>query len=461
MSVLTESFPSFGFFGVGPRLSIRCGVGETVLALRLSLDAPYPEVLNLDSVVLKGEEPEENLLPRISVCEASSNLLGAAHEPADLLVGRGFHSELTVAPWWEVRFLRPTYVAGITIENRSDHYGFRSRTLRVSYLTSSGHWRNSWAASAWDEMCAVADSLSLLLGDCASRVTTAGSLTRREMLACLATKLLDPDSDRVVDWRRTLALVNLWSEAPMSASEMRIASLFALDAPLTSARELSFLSGVVSSRTELVRLANSVTATALLLGRPGVSLTRHGVGEVISYSAAALEATIVLMRQVIDWLEVHEMEPLICYGTLLGALRSGSVIAGDDDVDVLCRVSASSYEHAELAVEHLSERLAKAGFGVTPIEGSLNIHVDDGHGAYIDLFPFWVQGESAYLHMSYMTIDTVPLQVLLPRGQVHLNGDSWPAPALPEAFLTTRYGSTWRDADPYFEWPWPLSPDQP
>ncbi|SFO94566.1 LicD family protein [Geodermatophilus dictyosporus] len=149
-------------------------------------------------------------------------------------------------------------------------------------------------------------------------------------------------------------------------------------------------------------------------------------------------------------LEEAGLQPFVCYGTLLGAVRDGDLIPHDDDADL---GYLSRQEHpADVVRENLElERVLRArGYSVVRHSGGhLQLVFTDDEGAqdhYIDVFTaFEVEG-CTYLCFQVGAAD-LDLRTL---SEVTLRGRRHPAPAAAERLLAETYGPGWRTPDPSF-----------
>ena len=153
------------------------------------------------------------------------------------------------------------------------------------------------------------------------------------------------------------------------------------------------------------------------------------------------------------------IEIIICYGTLLGAVRNQSFLAHDDDVDLLVLYKnvhsrKEAIEQEKMLCEHFENNNIKVrrkpkGIGFWATDPKTKIQ--------LDMFACWEpeNGRTMLMmeHLEYRTIDT---NILSPPSEVELLGIKFPAPSRSKDFLQERYGKGWETPDPYHEFPWPV-----
>jgi len=167
--------------------------------------------------------------------------------------------------------------------------------------------------------------------------------------------------------------------------------------------------------------------------------------------ASLLDAT----EAVIDALEAAGLEPFIAYGTLLGAVRQGSVLGHDSDADI-GYVSRHTYP-VDVAREsfEVQRRLAGRGWPILRYSGaSFKIHVTEGEvtrgldvfGGFFDSGRLYLLGE---IGVEYRQ------EWMHPRATAMLEDRTMPVPARPEELLRATYGPDWRVPDPAFKFTTP------
>jgi SAM-dependent methyltransferase len=150
------------------------------------------------------------------------------------------------------------------------------------------------------------------------------------------------------------------------------------------------------------------------------------------------------------------VDAFLAFGALLGAVRDGKFIPHDSDADVayLSRhtdpvdVARESFalERVMIRAGYWTWRFSSADFKV--------IVPDPEGGRAIDVFAGFVVEGTFYL-MPEVHAPNFDTGVILPLGEVELEGRQIAAPADPEALLEITYGPHWRIPDPSFKFETP------
>jgi SAM-dependent methyltransferase len=158
------------------------------------------------------------------------------------------------------------------------------------------------------------------------------------------------------------------------------------------------------------------------------------------------ERLLLTVRQLTD------IELFVTGGTLLGPIRDGRIMPGDDDVDF---AYLSRYENpSDVATEsfRLERALVAHGYEVIRLSaGHLQImypgrSVTDKY--YIDIFSYFVC--NGWFYGTFHAREPARDVTLLPLRPLAVNDRVLPGPADPEQLLAAIYGARWRIPDPSF-----------
>ena len=145
-------------------------------------------------------------------------------------------------------------------------------------------------------------------------------------------------------------------------------------------------------------------------------------------------------------------------GTLLGAMRSGTLLPHDDDIDFAFLCEKSHPEDVSLVSFELERQLRSAGYTVVRhSHAHLEIVYFTDEGSidyYIDIFTGYHSADGLY-NQPFALRGTLDRRDLVPTRPIEVAGVSLPGPASPEAWLEYAYGPNWRIPDPSFRWETP------
>jgi hypothetical protein len=159
-------------------------------------------------------------------------------------------------------------------------------------------------------------------------------------------------------------------------------------------------------------------------------------------------------HDVIDILSRLGYQSCICYGTLLGIIRTGTFIAHDDDVDLLylSRATNSDGMFGEMKDIVAAGRI----LGVTLHHTRKHLKViSERTGKEIDAFPALRVGPNKLrLYMEARQLEEIDANKVIPFGTCNYYGTQVACPADPDAVLEARYGTSWRIPDRLYGTPW-------
>ena len=449
-------FPGLGYFGTTGSDSIDIRLDEKIRSIRIFLpETGRPGLLNLTRLELHGRSgllalDEHEVQATQSTVYNDDPRFG----PDNLLSGKGIHTKSEPSPWWQASFVEPVSVSRLRLYNRRDRWGARSRHAVIRIETESRRIDVR-------DPCTAEHAIELLrdcMETCGPVVLESDpAILRRRILVALSERIRAPETALdTLPWRSLLPLVRMWDPCALDEHEMTL-----IGAWLTQCNGLGPLLPMaekLGSPAQILRLQGRINEIAALRGGEHHIITRHGIQR--SYLLSRRDAFLQGATRLIEQLHGMDYQPMLSYGTLLGAVRNQSFIAHDDDLDLLMLCNAQDQAGVTREISEVAEQLRRAGYRVEILlPQSLNMHVrDEAAGVTLDLFPCWrSQPGLVSLHMEKMTLRAIPESIVLPTGVVTLHGHELPAPACPEDFLHARYGEHWRTPDPFFEWPWPLS----
>jgi SAM-dependent methyltransferase len=139
-------------------------------------------------------------------------------------------------------------------------------------------------------------------------------------------------------------------------------------------------------------------------------------------------------------------------GTLLGPVRDGRIMPGDDDVDFAYLSEHDNPSDVVLESLRMERALVDAGYEIVRLSGGhLQLMFPGGAISdrfYIDIFSYFVCNN--WFYGTFHARERASRVTLLPLVPLDVNGRSLPAPAQPEQLLAAIYGAHWRTPDPAF-----------
>jgi len=162
-------------------------------------------------------------------------------------------------------------------------------------------------------------------------------------------------------------------------------------------------------------------------------------------------------RRVLDALvEVCGLDAYLCYGGLLGAVRSGKMIGHDSDVD-LAWLSRFTHPFDIIRESRRAEQTMRDQGWTVARMSAANFKVwaplPNGKRAGVDVFGSFYIGD--HFHITGSLRGKLDRDKIVPFGTIELEGVEFPAPRDLPAFLSYTYGPEWKVPDPAFHFDHP------
>ena len=188
-------------------------------------------------------------------------------------------------------------------------------------------------------------------------------------------------------------------------------------------------------------------------GHPA-ALTKWGrlVQPFATTDRAAIDAYLDQVEHVLDILQdTCGLPAFLSFGSLLGAVREGRVIAHDVDVDLGYLSAFENPVDAIIESFGVERALNEAGIRVTRNSGgfiAMDLKQPDGTTRNLDIFTAMLFDGRLY-QVNDVDVEA-DVTAVLPLQQIDFEGRKFPAPAVPEVFLESAYGPHWRVPNPAF-----------
>jgi SAM-dependent methyltransferase len=268
-----------------------------------------------------------------------------------------------------------------------------------------------------------------------------------------------------------LAGRRIWSFRVSAAQVRRGESYFAIDWPPTVAERLSGHAVfsiekdgetivpptpvAFGSHEGDVTLDDPVTGAPLVVNKWGrIAPTFAGREE--SFVDDLLDEAEKLERLVRTDLGV---DLFVTGGTLLGPVREGRIMPGDDDVDFAYLSAHDNPSDVVLESFRMERALVAAGYEIVRLSGGHLQLMFPGASVsdrfYIDIFTYFVS--NGWFYGTFHARERASRVGLLPLRPIDVNGRRLPGPAEPEELLAAIYGPHWRTPDPAFTFETPPS----
>lgn len=458
-SLIQALLPGLGYFGHTPETALVISINAEIDRLELAIEAPDLEIMNISAIDFFDQAGD--IIPRKDIAVSVLMSTSINEEDCDAIFnafceGRLLHTKREDRPCINVELKKPIKISHISIRNRSDQYGARSRFLVANAFLDGDNvvkYKNMSGEIARSRLNNILKFTGQEIKDFSDKqdfiefVVSARSriLTRLEKV------------ERTFELKEICELLPLYANSVSIGSyHIRLCAVAVMDAwKGRKVVETSFLKrfgAVLSSDFSVFQLKTCIEQ--LIEKRQkriaSVVISRHHIHE--SRLLDQKENFLVAIDRIISILEPAGIQVMLGYGTLLGAVRDGQFMAHDDDVDLIVFDGSKSQADAEAGKGRIVELLKANGENARDL-GFWHLH-SVANGMTVDLFPTWQEGDEFFITMQQLKIRPVPVKKMLPVTKVKLYDRSYPAPADCASFLEDRYGVGWNVPDPYYEWPW-------
>jgi hypothetical protein len=453
-------FPGYGFFGGADPFALNIAINRTVDQVVLSVRAPHPEFLNIEAVEFHA--PDGGIYDRSEIIK--SVLMSSIYDnlPLDecfqqVINGSLVHTEREDEPSIRISFHEATSLGRIVVRNRTDIYGHRSTFLSCTVEANGTSFLCLENSSEATKVAAL-DRISSFAGveiDIKSTTDILDTANRIRM-AVLANLELGGDDFEFLELCRFLPLYNV--SPTLTEFQRTVCATIALkllgDCDLIPLKLIEPIQTVLGS-TEALELVQREASRLMSLwssSQSKVIFSKHGFHR--SVLLEQKEEYLEAMDEAVQLFNDFGVTLMLCYGSLLGAIRDKSFIPHDDDVDFLIYDGSLSREEAIRRSKKIIDSLSDRGYEIWREEaGNFNVSFN---GRALDFFICWLEANKIVLMMENFAYRSINHAIVYPPSEVVLYERTLKAPAKPEAFLEERYGSDWRVPNQFHEWRWKL-----
>lgn len=447
------TIPGLGFFGCTANDALILKINQKIKKIRIEIFEPNKEYLNLKNIEINSFKLYKNPVLK------QSSFYSSKQKPVDLLRNKSIHTEKEVNPFWEVSYPSGMDVDSIKLFNRGDKWAQRSRNLIVSVLNYDNEYvviyKGGSSKEANDLIYYFHETLGVNLSDFYSY----------EKIDYLKKKVSEAIKKNVIRsmsfYKQAIKLVDIWSRDDcLSSHEVTIVSGYLLNQEIETpnVNSIKMFSETLSSVEKLESIQSEMEVLCSANNLQSYGITRHGVQKKNILGLKTHE-NLEHLSKIIDTYKSLDYDIVICYGTLLGAVREGAFLKHDDDIDLMYFSEKKNINDVRLEILSLVTHFENLGYKVKhAVKRRLNIHIENPYtNVKVDVFACWKsEDEKINLHMHKMKIEKIDKDILFPSQLITLEGLSYPAPNDYKKFLLERYGINWHIEDPYYDWPWQL-----
>ncbi len=218
--------------------------------------------------------------------------------------------------------------------------------------------------------------------------------------------------------------------------------------------ELGAVEARFSGATHRTRVADGAGAPLVVnkWGRLGVALETMG--------AETQRLIVARSAELVEWLDARGLRPFVVGGTLLGAVRSGTLLPHDDDADIAYLSAHTAPVDVAVEAFRLGRELVAAGYEIQRHSAThMQLLFRDDAGAllhYIDVFAAFFSADGQ-INQPFHVRGEMQAAQLLPFQSVTIGDTEFPAPADTNHWLTINYDENWRTPIPGYVLETPVS----
>lgn len=466
-ALAARAFPSFGFFGDSRRNALTIPVGQDIDRVVFRIEAPAAEILNIGAIRFFSKDAKEINRSDLTAHVEASSIYGdkpKEHLTACFLGGSQIHTKKEIAPSLTVSFKSPAHISKMVVANRGSEWGVRSMFLCVEAYAGEKllcRWENSDSERRKQRFVNMAEGITQILGQDRDPRHASPETVNLQLRQGLAEVISSGKAQQgKIDWAQAITTLDFYNKNyQLQDEDFTIVAHYILylmgDTSILGTSQLSPFSRVLRTKDVIRKVMQRLNEIApqYRSNEQHFIISKHQINNSVLHSKR--ELFLNGLERVIQQLGEWDLRGILCYGSLLGAVRENDFIAHDDDVDVLYVDHSTTRAEAERGSVALEQRFRAAGYSSWRPSGSLNFNVSKD-GVSVDLFPCWFEGEQIQVMMEKFQYRPIQTNLVLPPGEVELCGRKYPAPAEPAGFLAERYGESWQKPDQFYEWPWQL-----
>lgn len=461
--------PSMGFFGGTWADCLALPYDGTLTRLRVERASENPGFLNLKGILLRKNRRPAVVDDVDLVISQSSERPENNLAPQGVTKLTGIHTLKEVGAWWQVESRGGVLTDQILIFNRPDGMGIRSRELRVTAWNDLGQKTILYDSLSTGHLRETLCRIEHFVGGQVSEVTIDSVARARQWRSDAVGRIADlvRRGELQVSARTWLAMAALLptkrGQHPgddLEGSDWLVLAYGLCSQLQRDARSRSGVQAyarVLDTVARLDRLEVEFDRATTALDTPPMHHVRHGIefrGQLRNRAPQISEAVERLSTDLLP----GGLVPLLAYGSLLGAVREGHLLAHDDDFDVFVTLGASTEDEFHERRREMHSALEARGWTVELNGKFKNSHIWNSEvGSKLDLFSVWDDGVVAWTHMEKMKWRSMPRRWFLDHSPMEVDGIRIEASDYASEFLTERYGPNWTAPDKYYDWRWPLN----